>query len=43
MTSKKIQLETFDVVSHLRTAEEMAAYLDACRAFDPAGPAPGIP
>ncbi|KAF1013516.1 MAG: hypothetical protein GAK31_03666 [Stenotrophomonas maltophilia] len=30
MAPKKVQLETFDVVSHLRTAAEMAAYLDAC-------------
>ncbi len=27
---KKSELEAFDVATHLRTPEEMAAYLDAC-------------
>ncbi|SFS09543.1 probable addiction module antidote protein [Stenotrophomonas maltophilia] len=27
---KKSELEVFDVATHLRTPEEMAAYLDAC-------------
>lgn len=27
---KKIELEDLDVAAHLRTPEEMAAYLDAC-------------
>lgn len=31
MTAKtKTKLEAFDVAEHLRTPEEMAAYLDAC-------------
>jgi probable addiction module antidote protein len=29
-TKKNAQLERFDVAEHLRTPEEMAAYLDAC-------------
>ncbi|MHC5148066.1 helix-turn-helix domain-containing transcriptional regulator [Stenotrophomonas rhizophila] len=28
--NKKTRLETFDVAEHLRTPDEMAAYLDAC-------------
>ncbi len=28
--SKKIVLEDYDVAEHLRTPQEMAAYLDAC-------------
>ncbi|TWI14154.1 addiction module antidote protein [Aerolutibacter ruishenii] len=28
--SKKTTTETYDVAEHLRTAEEMALYLDAC-------------
>lgn len=27
---KKVELKAFDVAEHLRTPEEMAAYLDAC-------------
>jgi len=30
MSKKKTQIEPYDVVEHLRTPEEMAAYLDAC-------------
>jgi len=29
-TKKKVELKSFDVAEHLRTPEEMAAYLDAC-------------
>ena len=29
-TKKKVELKAFDVAEHLRTPEEMAAYLDAC-------------
>ena len=30
MSKKKTVVESYDVAEHLRTAEEMAAYLDAC-------------
>lgn len=30
MNRKKTTLESYDVAEHLRTPEEMAAYLDAC-------------
>ena len=30
MSKKKTRIEPYDVVEHLRTPEEMAAYLDAC-------------
>lgn len=30
MNKKKTIIEPYDVTEHLRTAEEMAAYLDAC-------------
>lgn len=29
-STSKTQVETYDVAEHLRTPEEMAAYLDAC-------------
>jgi probable addiction module antidote protein len=28
--TQKIRTEAFDIAEHLRTPEEMAAYLDAC-------------
>ncbi len=30
MNKKKTRIEPYDVAEHLRTPEEMAAYLDAC-------------
>lgn len=30
MSKKKTIIEPYDVIEHLRTPEEMAAYLDAC-------------